>query len=115
MAIRIEPVKATNGLAGVDRNVITREIYQAIGRINELRDPDHRITCTEETVLYGSGGALDSLGLVSLILDVEQAVNERSGASLVLADAQAMAQRHNPFRDVRSLADYVVSRLRAGA
>jgi hypothetical protein len=98
----------------VERELVVGEIYQAIRRINEVRDPKDRLVCGEETALYGSGGALDSLALVSLILDVEQAVNERLGTSLVLADAQAMGQRHNPFRDVRSLADYTVSRLRAG-
>jgi D-alanine--poly(phosphoribitol) ligase subunit 2 len=99
----------------MDRNAVVRELYHAIGRINELRDPKDRIACTEETILFGSGGVLDSLGLVSLILDVELAVNEQSGTTLVLADAHAMAQRHNPFRDVRSLADYVMSRLEADA
>jgi len=115
MAIGIDSVETKMGPSAVDRNIVVREIYQAIGRINELRDPGDRIGYSEETVLYGSGGALDSLGLVSLILDVEQAVNERVGTSLVLADAQAMAQRHNPFRDVRSLADHVMSRLGADA
>jgi len=115
MAIGSDTVGTKMGPSAVDRDVVVREIYQAIGGINELRDPGDRIACSEETVLYGSGGALDSLGLVSLILDVEQAVNERSGMSLVLADAQAMAQRRNPFRDVRSLADYVMSRLGAEA
>ena len=115
MAIRSDTVGTKMGPSAVDRDVVVSEIYQAIGGINELRDPGDRIACSEETVLYGSGGALDSLGLVSLILDVEQAVNERSGTSLVLADARAMAQRQNPFRDVRSLADYVISRLGAEA
>jgi hypothetical protein len=95
----------------IDRSVVAHEIYQAIARINELRDPDHHIACAEETILYGAGGTLDSLSLVSLILDLEQAVNEQLGTHLVLADAQAMSQRRNPFRDVRSLADYVLSRL----
>jgi hypothetical protein len=99
----------------VDRIIVIGEIYEAIGRINELRDAKDRIACCEETVLYGPEGALDSLGLVSLIMDVEQAVNERSGTSVVLADAHAMTQRENPFRDVRSLADYVMSRLKACA
>ena len=115
MTIGIDAIETQKGSSTVDRNVVVREIYQAISRINELRDPDHRIVCAEETVLYGPGGALDSLGLVSLILDVEQTVNEKSDTNLVLADAQAMAQRHNPFRDVQSLADYVISRLRAEA
>ena len=93
------------------RDDIVREIYEAIRRANELRGPDDRLACSEETVLFGPGGSLDSLGLVSLILDVEEAVNARTGTGLVLADERAVAQQRSPFRDVRSLADYVVSRL----
>jgi hypothetical protein len=111
MATRIATAEQGNRTIKVDRDAVVREIYQALSRINELRDPNDRITCAEETILFGSGGALDSLALVSLIVDVELAVNELTGGNLVLADAQAMAQRSNPFRDVRSIADYVMSRL----
>jgi hypothetical protein len=113
MAMGIHSVERRSGPVTIGRDAVVREIYQALSRINELRDPDDPIACDEETVLYGSGGALDSLGLVSLILDVELAVNDLTGGSLVLADAQAMAQRRNPFRDVRSMVDYVMSRLGA--
>jgi hypothetical protein len=113
MAMGIHSVERRSGPVTIGRDAVVREIYQALSRINELRGPDDRIACDEETVLYGSGGALDSLGLVSLILDVELAVNDLTGGSLVLADAQAMAQRRNPFRDVRSMVDYVMSRLGA--
>lgn len=92
------------------RDEVIREIYIAIGRVNELRPPDERIECREDTVLYGEGGCLDSLELVSLILDVEMAVNERIGANVILADARAMSLGHNPFRAVKSLANYVTSR-----
>jgi acyl carrier protein len=67
--------------------------------------------CAEATVLYGREGGLDSLGLVSLILDVEEAVNAQTGRGLVLADEKALAQRRSPFRTVESLADYVMARL----
>jgi hypothetical protein len=113
MTMGIHPVERRTGPTTIGRDAVVREIYQALSRINELRDPDDRIACDEKTVLYGSGGALDSLGLVSLILDVELAVNDLTGGNLVLADAQAMAQRRNPFRDVRSMVDYVMSRLGA--
>ena len=114
MAMGIHSVEQQrSGPVTIGRDAVLREIYQALSRINELRDLDDRVACAEEAVLYGSGGALDSLGLVSLILDVELAVNDLTGASPVLADAQAMAQRRNPFRDVRSMADYVMSRLGA--
>ena len=98
------------------REEVAQAIYDAIRRANETRSPEAALACSEETVFYGQGGALDSLGQVSLILDVEELVNARWGTSLVLAVERAVAQRRNPFRDVKSLADHVVSRLiEAGA
>jgi acyl carrier protein len=96
----------------MDREEVVRAIFEAINRLNELRAPDQRLAGTEETVLYGGGTGLTSLDLVSLIVDVEEAVNERTGGGLVLADERAVAQKRNPFRDVRTFADYVMDRLR---
>ncbi|MGH2545823.1 MAG: acyl carrier protein [Acidimicrobiales bacterium] len=64
-----------------------------------------------EALLFGQDGALDSLGLVMLLVDVEQAVEERLGQSLTLADDAALSQARSPFRSIGSLARYVESRL----
>jgi acyl carrier protein len=100
--------------ATVNRNDVLQDIYAALERVNALREPDKQLARCEETVLYGAEGVLDSLGLVSLIMDVEEGVNARYETQLVLADQRAMSQKRNPFRDVRSLADYVVERLKEG-
>lgn len=92
------------------RDDVVREIYLAIDQANELREADEQLARSEETVLYGAGG-LDSLGLVSLILDLEAALAGRAGVCPTLADERAMSRRRNPFRDVRSLADYILERL----
>lgn len=65
----------------------------------------------EDTRLIGREAVLDSLGLVSVIVEVEQRLEERYGLTLILADERAMSQRHSPFRSVRSLTDYVCQRL----
>jgi acyl carrier protein len=57
--------------------------------------------------LYGQDGVLDSLGLVSFVVAVEQAVQERLGIQVALADDRAMSQRHSPFRTVGSLVEYI--------
>jgi acyl carrier protein len=93
------------------RTQVIQSIYDAIRRMNDFRPPAEQLACAEATTLYGREGPLDSLGLVSFILDVEEAVNAQTGRNLVLADERAMAQHRNPFRTVRSLADYVVARL----
>ena len=61
----------------------------------------------EETRLVGEQAVLSSLGLVSLIVELEQTIEEQCGVALVLADERALSQKHSPFRSVGSLADYV--------
>lgn len=95
----------------MNRDEIVAAIFRAIGRANELREPDQQIACSEDSGLFGPEGGLDSMELVSLVLDVEEAVNAASGVRLVLADERAMARQRSPFRDVRSLTDYVQERL----
>jgi acyl carrier protein len=60
-----------------------------------------------DTVLFGKSGSLDSLGLVNLIVAVEQGLEETFEASLTLADERAMSQKNSPFRNVNALAEYV--------
>jgi acyl carrier protein len=62
----------------------------------------------ENTRLIGQSAILDSMGLVSLIVDVEQIIDQDFGITLILADERAMSQKHSPFRSVQSLADYIV-------
>lgn len=60
-----------------------------------------------ETVLFGPGGLFDSLGIVSLVLAVEEAVEDRFDVAITLADQRAMAQSTSPFRTVGLLSRYV--------
>ncbi len=59
-----------------------------------------------ETPLFGERGHLDSLGLVSLVVAVEEAIEDRLGVSISLADERAMSQARSPFRTIGSLAEY---------
>jgi len=93
------------------RDEILKLVYEAIARANELRDPSAQIAQDPATALFGSGGALDSLGLVSLVLDVEDAVNGATGRAVALSDDRAMSQARSPFRTVGSFVDYIGERL----
>jgi acyl carrier protein len=59
-----------------------------------------------DTPLFGETGLLDSLGLVSLVVAVEQALQDELGLDVGLADERALSQRTSPYRTVSSLADY---------
>ena len=61
------------------------------------------------TKLYGTGGALDSLGLVAVLVELEQRLADEMGTSVPLMDDRAMSQSRSPFRTPDALADYILS------
>jgi acyl carrier protein len=63
----------------------------------------------EDTVLVGNDPVLDSLGVVQLIVEVEQRVEQGFNISVTLANDKAMSARNSPFRTVGVLADHVVA------
>ena len=52
--------------------------------------------------------ALDSIGLVTLIADLEEDIRVATGKTVTLADEKAMSRLTSPFRRVDLLAEYVV-------
>jgi len=63
----------------------------------------------ETSRLFGEGGLLDSMGLVTLVIDVEQRLHKRYALALHLADERAMSRRSSPFRRIDTLADYILT------
>lgn len=66
---------------------------------------------TDETHLIGGQSPLDSIGLVTLIADLEGDIQQEFGKSVVLADEKAMSRTLSPFRQVRTLIEYIETRL----
>ena len=82
-----------------------------LGVIKENLKNKEKASLTElkgETRLSGQGALFDSLGLVQLLIDIEERVNERCGVLVALMDERAMSERRSPFITVDSLADYIV-------
>jgi acyl carrier protein len=69
---------------------------------------------TEETVIIGQGAVLDSVGVVSLIVDIEQRLEMDHDVSVTLANDKAMSQRSSPFRTSGVLADHICEVIREG-
>lgn len=58
------------------------------------------------TPLFGEEGVFDSLGLVTLIVAVEEAIQDRYAVGISLADERALSQSRSPFRTIGTLAAY---------
>ncbi|MGD0708213.1 MAG: hypothetical protein ABSA51_07150 [Anaerolineaceae bacterium] len=102
----------TNSPVAVTPEAVKQLVLNALKELNEQLDANKQLEVTENTVLFGRGSRLDSLGLVNLIVLVEEKANETFGASITLADERAMSQAQSPFRTVQSLSDYLLMLLK---
>jgi acyl carrier protein len=69
---------------------------------------------TEDTVIVGPDAVLDSIGVVSLIVDIEQHLQMEHDVTVILASEKAMSQKNSPFRTVGVLAAHVVESIEQG-
>lgn len=86
-------------------------IIESTRLLAEDFDLDALKEASKETSLYGNEGILDSMALVNLIADIEDAVHSKYGLSVTLADEKAMSARNSPFLNVQTLTQAVMERL----
>jgi len=84
-------------------------IYQTIDEVNRQLPGGSTLAKSPLTVLTGEGGSLDSLGLITLLVGIEDALQAR-GIQLAVLDEDALAEAGGPYRTVGSLRDWMVAR-----
>ncbi len=81
-------------------------IADCIRQLNLARTPDQQLEMHRSAILFGEGSPLDSLGLVSLVIDIEQAFLDE-GYEISLSDEKTMSKRNSPFKTVETLALHI--------
>jgi len=81
-------------------------IFQSIDDHNQQEGPG--ISKNTQSQLFGRGSRLDSLGLVNLIVSIEEKINDKYGCSISLADEKAMSQKNSPFLTLDTLAEFIL-------
>lgn len=90
----------------MDQPSILAIVLRALEQANLARVPAERLDVSPSAPLFGASSPLDSLGLVALLIDMEEAF-EQAGHPIVLSDERALSQTRSPFRDVPSLVAYI--------
>lgn len=88
--------------------MISDVVKEAIYSVNQERDQNSQIEFNNEEILFGVGSKVDSLTLVSLIMDVEMLLSDR-GIDVSLTDDDNMSTMEAPFATIGNLILYVES------
>ena len=65
------------------------------------------IECNDQTILFGAGATIDSLTLVSFIVDLEGSLSDHFGKDISLTDDRALTREVSPFDTFGSLKNYI--------
>ena len=90
-----------------NREKISELVFKCINNYQEEYEQIINVTEGEQTRLFGGNGQLDSLGLVSLVVSIEEEIETELGNAIVLADEKAMSRRTSPFSRIGNLIDYI--------
>lgn len=66
-----------------------------------------RFDVNEQTILFGQHANIDSLSLVSVIVDLETLLYDEHNLELSLTDDRAMTRPVSPYSSIAALADYI--------
>ena len=89
------------------KEMIINTILDSINEYNDGLLRDEQISTELDSSIYGGSSNLDSMGLVSFIVGLEQNIEDKFDQSISLADEKAMSQKKNPYSNIDSLADYI--------
>lgn len=94
----------------MDRTQMVEIVLDAVrAEMEAVADPTASSGVIDEaTPLLGDGAPIDSLGLVSVIVQVEESIRSVDGVAVTLVDERAMSQRNSPFRSVDALCTYAL-------
>lgn len=88
-------------------------VATAIRQQDMLLDQPVDLSQGDNSVIYGIDGVIDSLTLVSIIVDIEQLVRAEYKVEVHLANTADLPPTSTPFATFGSLVEYVTARLSA--
>jgi acyl carrier protein len=89
------------------KSIISEIVVSQLRELIETLQADEQFEVNENTILFGNGSSIDSLSLVSLIVDLEMVFSDDHEFDLSLTDDRAMTREISPFDNVNSLVDYI--------
>lgn len=86
-------------------------ISAAIENFNESTDNTYNLQFDNNTILFGKGSVLDSIGLVNFIVSVEEEIENITGKSIVIGEDIVMTGSNNPLSSLKAFTEYIYQKI----
>ena len=93
-------------------NEIKKLVLQCVETVFQEQGIEGAIS--SQTHIYGLKGQLNSLALVRLIVELEEAILNSVGKVVILTDNKVLSAKNSPFRTLETLTTYVIEKIGVG-
>jgi len=90
------------------REQVLKIIIENVKNLVETYPENQRFNVDENTILFGLNSEIDSLSLVSVIVDLETEFYDSFNIEMSLTDDRAMTREVSPYDNISVLANYIV-------
>ena len=91
----------------LNKNEVYKIIKESLNKLNNQGLNDYEMQNNLNDDLFGGSSPLDSLGLVSFLVIIEQSIENKFGINITIADEKAFSLTNSPFKKISSLVDYL--------
>jgi hypothetical protein len=91
----------------MNKSEIFKVVEMQLNTLNDSLPDDQKFNVSSETMLFGRGSSIDSMSLVSVIVDLETYFLDEHNREVSLTDDRAMTREISPFDNVKNLVDYL--------
>ena len=79
------------------------DVLALLRNIGAEKNNEYLLMAEVDTPLLGVSNGLDSLGIVNLMMDLEEFIYEETEKDIVIADDTMMSLTTSPFRNIKTL------------
>ena len=96
----------------LSKDFILELIYRVIDEQNNLNPKELKLKKSEETILIGQKGNLDSLAFLTFLVEVESIVKKNIDENIVIIDEILFSEENGPYNTIASLSEYILKKIK---
>ena len=96
-------------------STITSTVMNCVTQLNRQLAVGDRLGTSPDSIVMGDGGTLDSLGLITLFVNIEQELASKHGLCCPLLDTATSEENPDAMRTLGRLVEWITQNAKADA
>ncbi len=95
----------------IKKSEVVEIIYQVIDTHNSTNSLENALVKDINTYIAGINGSLDSLGMITFLVEVESKINQAFGTEIKIFDEELLILNNGEYESVETLSNYILKEL----